>query len=72
MGDSGRIDLPNGDRPTLGALIHRVMELPEDTVVMAGQDYDPTPTSTLAGRNAIILMQKSMDSMLHRTQFGQT
>ena len=45
--DSGRTDLPYGHRPTLGASIRRLMELPEDTVVMPGHDYGPTPTSTL-------------------------
>ena len=47
VGDSGRTDLPGGDRPTLGASIRRLMELPEDTVVWPGHDYGPTPTSTL-------------------------
>ncbi|MBS3780635.1 MAG: MBL fold metallo-hydrolase [Desulfovermiculus sp.] len=47
VGDSGRTDLPYGHRPTLGASIRRLMELPEDTVVMPGHDYGPTPTSTL-------------------------
>ena len=48
VGDSGRTDLPGGDRPTLGASIRRLMELPEDTVVWPGHDYGPTPSSTLA------------------------
>ncbi|MFO7803247.1 MAG: MBL fold metallo-hydrolase [Desulfovermiculus sp.] len=47
VGDSGRTDLPYGHRSTLGASIRRLMELPEDTVVMPGHDYGPTPTSTL-------------------------
>ncbi len=47
VGDSGRTDLPGGDRPTLGASIRRLMELPEDTVVWPGHDYGPTPSSTL-------------------------
>ena len=47
VGDSGRTDLPYGHRPTLGASIRRLMELPEDTVVMPGHDYGSTPTSTL-------------------------
>jgi hydroxyacylglutathione hydrolase len=47
VGDSGRTDLPGGDRPTLGASIRRLMELPEDTVVGPGHDYGPTPSSTL-------------------------
>jgi hydroxyacylglutathione hydrolase len=48
VGDSGRTDLPGGDRPTLGASIRRLMALPEDTVVWPGHDYGPTPSSTLA------------------------
>jgi hydroxyacylglutathione hydrolase len=47
VGDSGRTDLPGGDRPTLGASIRRLMELPEDTVVWPGHDYGPMPSSTL-------------------------
>ncbi len=47
VGDSGRTDLPGGDRPTLGASIRRLMKLPDDTVVWPGHDYGPTPTSTL-------------------------
>jgi len=47
VGDSGRTDLTGGDRPTLGASIRRLMELPEDTVVWPGHDYGPTPSSTL-------------------------
>ncbi len=47
VGDSGRTDLPHGHRPTLGASIRRIMELPEDTIVLPGHDYGSTPTSTL-------------------------
>ena len=47
VGDSGRTDLPGGDRPTLGASIRRLMKLAEDTVVWPGHDYGPTPASTL-------------------------
>jgi glyoxylase-like metal-dependent hydrolase (beta-lactamase superfamily II) len=47
VSDSGRTDLPNGDRPTLSASIRRLMELPEDTMVLPGHDYGPSPTSTL-------------------------
>ncbi|MDZ7758681.1 MAG: hypothetical protein U5L00_00265 [Desulfovermiculus sp.] len=39
--------LPYGDRPTLGASIRRLMLLPEDTVIMPGHEYGPTPSSTL-------------------------
>jgi glyoxylase-like metal-dependent hydrolase (beta-lactamase superfamily II) len=48
VGDSGRTDLPGGHRPTLGASIRRLMELPEDTKVWPGHDYGPMPHSTLA------------------------
>jgi len=47
VGDSGRTDLPGGHRPTLGASIRRLMELPDDTVVWPGHDYGPTPNSTI-------------------------
>ncbi|MFZ7127190.1 MAG: MBL fold metallo-hydrolase [Desulfobacterales bacterium] len=47
VGDSGRTDLPGGDRPTLGASIRRLMELPDDTVIWPGHDYGPTPSSTI-------------------------
>jgi hydroxyacylglutathione hydrolase len=47
VGDSGRTDLPGGDRPTLGASIRRLMELPDSTVVWPGHDYGPTPSSTI-------------------------
>ncbi len=48
VGESGRTELPGGDRPSLGASIRRLMELPDDTVVWPGHDYGPTPSSTLA------------------------
>jgi hydroxyacylglutathione hydrolase len=47
VGDSGRTDLPGGDRPTLGKSIRRLMQLPEDTIIWPGHDYGPTPTSTI-------------------------
>jgi hydroxyacylglutathione hydrolase len=47
VGDSGRTDLPGGDRPTLGRSIRKLMELPDDTVVWPGHNYGPTPHSTL-------------------------
>lgn len=47
VGDSGRTDLPGGDRPTLSASIRKLMLLPEDTVVWPGHNYGPTPTSTI-------------------------
>lgn len=48
VGDSGRTDLPGGHRPTLGASIRRLMELPDDTIIWPGHDYGPTPSSTIA------------------------
>jgi glyoxylase-like metal-dependent hydrolase (beta-lactamase superfamily II) len=47
VGDSGRTDLPGGDRPTLGRSIRRLMQLPDDTVVWPGHDYGPMPASTI-------------------------
>lgn len=47
VGDSGRTDMQGGDRPTLGASIRRLMELPDDTVVWPGHDYGPTTSSTI-------------------------
>jgi glyoxylase-like metal-dependent hydrolase (beta-lactamase superfamily II) len=48
VGDSGRTDLPGGHRPTLGASIRRLMQLPDSTTVWPGHDYGPTPSSTIA------------------------
>jgi hydroxyacylglutathione hydrolase len=48
VGDSGRTDLPGGHRPTLGASIRKLMQLPDETVVWPGHDYGPTPSSTIA------------------------
>ena len=47
VGDSGRTDLPGGDRPTLGKSIRRLMELPDHTVIWPGHNYGPTPSSTI-------------------------
>lgn len=47
VGDSGRTDLPGGHRPTLGASIRKLMELPDDTIVWPGHDYGKTPSSTI-------------------------
>jgi hydroxyacylglutathione hydrolase len=47
VGDSGRTDLPGGDRPTLGKSIRRLMQLPDDTIIWPGHDYGPMPTSTI-------------------------
>lgn len=49
VGDTGRTDLPGGDRPTLGASVRRLMTtLPPDTVIWPGHDYGPTKHSTIA------------------------
>ena len=48
VGDSGRTDLPYGNRQMLGASIRKLMKLPEDTIILPGHDYGATPTSTLA------------------------
>jgi hydroxyacylglutathione hydrolase len=48
VGDSGRTDLAGSHRPTLGASIRRLMQLPDDTVIWPGHDYGPTPSSTIA------------------------
>jgi glyoxylase-like metal-dependent hydrolase (beta-lactamase superfamily II) len=47
VGDSGRTDLPGGNRPTLGTSIRRLMQLPDDTIIWPGHNYGPTPTSTI-------------------------
>jgi len=47
VGDSGRTDLPGGDRPALGKSIRRLMKLPDHTIVWPGHDYGPTPSSTI-------------------------
>lgn len=47
VGDSGRTDLPGGDRNTLGASLRMLIQLPEETVVWPGHDYGPTPNSTI-------------------------
>jgi glyoxylase-like metal-dependent hydrolase (beta-lactamase superfamily II) len=47
VGDSGRTDLPGGDRSTLGASIRRLMAFPDETVVWPGHNYGPAPNSTI-------------------------
>lgn len=47
VGDSGRTDLPYSHRPSLGASIRKLMELPGETIVCPGHNYGPTRTSTL-------------------------
>ena len=47
VGDSGRTDLADGHRPTLGKSIRRLMEMPDDTIVWPGHNYGPMPSSTI-------------------------
>ena len=47
VGDSGRTDLAGGHRPTLGASIRRLMQLPDETVVWPGHNYGPMVSSTI-------------------------
>jgi glyoxylase-like metal-dependent hydrolase (beta-lactamase superfamily II) len=47
VGDSGRTDLPGGDRPSLGASIRKLMKLPDSTIVWPGHDYGPMTNSTI-------------------------
>jgi hydroxyacylglutathione hydrolase len=44
----GRTDLPGGSMKTLTASIRqRILTLPDDTVILPGHNYGPTPTSTV-------------------------
>ncbi len=47
VGDSGRTDLPGGDRPTLGKSMRRLMNLPDNSIIWPGHNYGPTPSSTI-------------------------
>lgn len=47
VGDSGRTDLPGGNRKTLGASIRKLMQLPDNTIIWPGHDYGPKPQSTI-------------------------
>jgi hydroxyacylglutathione hydrolase len=47
VGDSGRTDLPGSHRPSLGASIRRLMQLPDDTIVWPGHNYGPSASSTI-------------------------
>ncbi len=62
VGDSGRTDLPGGDRPTLGKSIRRLMQLPDDTRIWPGHDYGPTPSSTIGWekRNNVFLLDRTI------------
>jgi hydroxyacylglutathione hydrolase len=52
VGAAGRTDLPGGSLDVLlDTLQHKIMPLPEDTVVWPGHDYGDRPTSTI-GREA--------------------
>jgi glyoxylase-like metal-dependent hydrolase (beta-lactamase superfamily II) len=47
VGDSGRTDLPGGDRSALSNSIKMLMKLPDNTIVWPGHNYGPTPSSTI-------------------------
>lgn len=48
VGDSGRTDLPGGDRPALGASLRKLMiRFPDETIVWPGHDYGQTTSSTI-------------------------
>lgn len=47
VGDSGRTDLPGSHRPSLGASIRRLMQMPDDTIVWPGHNYGPSASSTI-------------------------
>lgn len=50
VGGVGRTDLPGGSFEVLKDSIHsRLFTLPEETVVLPGHHYGPTPTSTIGG-----------------------
>ena len=47
--NAGRTDLPGGSLEKLVASIqHKILPLPDDTIIWPGHDYGDTPTSTLA------------------------
>ncbi len=49
VGGVGRTDLPGGSMKTMMASIkERILTLPDDTVILPGHNYGPTPTSILA------------------------
>lgn len=48
VGGVGRTDLPGGSMKTMMASIgQRIMTLPDDTVILPGHNYGPSPTSTV-------------------------
>jgi hydroxyacylglutathione hydrolase len=49
VGGVGRTDLPGGSMKTMMTSIRqRIMTLPDDTVILPGHNYGPSPTSTVA------------------------
>jgi glyoxylase-like metal-dependent hydrolase (beta-lactamase superfamily II) len=47
-GGVGRTDLPGGSMKTMMASIReRILTLPDDTIILPGHNYGPTPTSTV-------------------------
>ena len=52
-GAAGRTDLPGGSlNDLLHSLEHRIMPLPDETVIWPGHDYGDTPSSTLGREKA--------------------
>jgi hydroxyacylglutathione hydrolase len=48
VGAAGRTDLPGGSLDVLlDSLQHKILPLPEETVIWPGHDYGDRPTSTL-------------------------
>ncbi|MBM4319754.1 MAG: MBL fold metallo-hydrolase [Deltaproteobacteria bacterium] len=50
--DCGRVDLPGSSPAQMVASLHRLAELPPQTIVWPGHDYGPTPSSTI-GRQRV-------------------
>ncbi len=48
VGAAGRTDLPGGSFDTMiESIKNRILPLPDETIVLPGHDYGPSPTSTL-------------------------
>lgn len=47
VGACGRVDLPGSDPQQLVESLQKLAALPDETVVLPGHDYGPTPTSTI-------------------------